>query len=251
MMTEHERAVMMQALEALNGTEALLVSMGVTHPLIYGEVENAITALRVALANHSASSASRSPARLPEMHSHEVPAAMRTELHSWEKAVLGTPHPSDFGIPKKHWEAAQYYANYWHENRAKAQPPEPTQEPVSKMTAGRAVYFMERFKREEKLLGPNEQAALDFVISMLQRQTEPLVWEPVVRDLPALTQREYDALHSALRWNYKKIAQPQRQSLTDKEITDAWCDTAIKCQGHGWSVIAKEFARVIERKVRE
>ena len=35
------------------------------------------------------------------------------------------------------------------------------------MTAERAEYFMLRFKKEEKLLGPNEQAALDFVIDML------------------------------------------------------------------------------------
>jgi len=38
---------------------------------------------------------------------------------------------------------------------------------------------------------------------------EPLVWEPVVRDLPALTQREYDALHKDLRWNYKRITPPK------------------------------------------
>ena len=60
---------------------------------------------------------------------------------------------------------------------ALAQQAEPAQELVAKMTAGRAVYFMERFKREEKLLGPNEQAALDFVISMLEQQAEPV--EPV------------------------------------------------------------------------
>ena len=47
-------------------------------------------------------------------------------------------------------------------------------QPVSKMTTHRAIYFMERFKREEKLLGPNEQAALDFVISMLEKQAEPV-----------------------------------------------------------------------------
>ena len=116
-------------------------------------------------------------------------------------------------------------------------------EPVAKMTAGRAVYFMERFKREEKLLGPNEQAALDFVISMLERQPEPLVWEPVVRDLPALTQREYDALHADLRWNYKKIAPPQRPPLTDKDMLDI-IDAAFE----GGSLL--DLARVIERKVR-
>lgn len=36
-----------------------------------------------------------------------------------------------------------------------------------RMTAGRASFFMERFLKEEKLLGPNEQAALHFVIDML------------------------------------------------------------------------------------
>jgi len=52
---------------------------------------------------------------------------------------------------------------------------QPEQEPVATaMTAHRAAYFMERFKHEEKLLGPNEQAALDFVISMLEAQPEPV-----------------------------------------------------------------------------
>lgn len=36
-----------------------------------------------------------------------------------------------------------------------------------KMTASRASFFMERFLKEEKLLGPNEQAALHFVIDLL------------------------------------------------------------------------------------
>lgn len=43
------------------------------------------------------------------------------------------------------------------------------------MTAERAKYFMERFKHEEKLLGPNEQAALDFVISMLNAAPSQVV----------------------------------------------------------------------------
>jgi hypothetical protein len=42
-------------------------------------------------------------------------------------------------------------------------------EPATKpMTRERAAYFMERFRREEKLLGPNEQAAVAFVIAMLE-----------------------------------------------------------------------------------
>lgn len=37
------------------------------------------------------------------------------------------------------------------------------------MDANRACYFMRRFKHEEKMLGPNEQAALDYVIAMLEQ----------------------------------------------------------------------------------
>lgn len=38
------------------------------------------------------------------------------------------------------------------------------------MTAKSAAYFMERFKKEEKLRGPSEQAAIDFVLEMLEKQ---------------------------------------------------------------------------------
>ena len=49
-----------------------------------------------------------------------------------------------------------------------------------RMTAGRACYFMERFLKEEKLLGPNEQAALHYVIDMLEAAAAPVVLpEPV------------------------------------------------------------------------
>jgi hypothetical protein len=51
-------------------------------------------------------------------------------------------------------------------------------QPLEKsMRVERAAFFMRRFKSEEKLLGPNEQAALDFVIEMLTCQaqrTEPI-----------------------------------------------------------------------------
>lgn len=40
---------------------------------------------------------------------------------------------------------------------------------LKRMSPSRAAYFMERFKREEKLLGPNEQAALTYVIDMLEK----------------------------------------------------------------------------------
>ena len=35
------------------------------------------------------------------------------------------------------------------------------------MPTHRAAFFMDRFRREEKLLGPNEKAAVDYVIALL------------------------------------------------------------------------------------
>lgn len=63
---------------------------------------------------------------------------------------------------------------------------------LKRMTPSRAAYFMERFKREEKLLGPNEQAALTYVIDMLEKATaiqqaeaqQPTTGEPVVSRNP-------------------------------------------------------------------
>lgn len=35
------------------------------------------------------------------------------------KSVLAPPHPSHFGIPEQHWEAAHEYAKFWHEIQRK------------------------------------------------------------------------------------------------------------------------------------
>lgn len=45
------------------------------------------------------------------------------------------------------------------------------------MTSERAAYFLRRFKHDEKMLGPNEQCALDFAIAALAQpatQAEPV-----------------------------------------------------------------------------
>lgn len=48
-MTDKKTEALKLALEALEGAEALLVSMGLTHLIVYGDAEKAITALREAL----------------------------------------------------------------------------------------------------------------------------------------------------------------------------------------------------------
>jgi len=50
---------------------------------------------------------------------------------------------------------------------------QPLQAPsINQMTTERAAYFMRRFKRDEKLLGPNEQAAVDYVIALLEQPSQ-------------------------------------------------------------------------------
>lgn len=76
---------------------------------------------------------------------------------------------------------------------------------IKPMTADRAAFFMIRFKREEKLLGPNEQAAVDFVIAMLNSQPaqpasaqKPLGWYCVDKTgMATLCADEDDAIQSA------------------------------------------------------
>ena len=116
---------------------------------------------------------------------------------------------------------------------------EPAQEKVSKMTVRRAVYFMERFKREEKLLGPNEQAALDFVISMLEKQSEPVVGQmnPETEDLIGAAQRK-----AADWWCPAPRLRPgvEQVLLTDDEI-DAL----------PWNGSPRQFARAVEKAFLE
>lgn len=61
--------------------------------------------------------------------------------------------------------------------------PCPACSPEKPMTAHRAAYFMRRFQHEEKMLGPNEQAALKFTIEALEAmEAQPVAQpsEPVV-----------------------------------------------------------------------
>ncbi|EZO10985.1 hypothetical protein AJ63_06223, partial [Pseudomonas aeruginosa 3576] len=65
-------------------------------------------------------------------------------------------------------------ADYWKawQARAALAQPSPAQAEQAEaerpeMSPERAAYFMRRFKSEEKLLGPNEQAAVDYVLSLL------------------------------------------------------------------------------------
>lgn len=61
-----------------------------------------------------------------------------------------------------------------------AEPVEPaTAQDEREMTADRAAYLMRRFKSEEKMLGPNEQAAIDYVLGLLSTRPAQTEQQPV------------------------------------------------------------------------
>lgn len=78
------------------------------------------------------------------------------------------------------------------------------------MSSERAAYFMRRFKSEEKLLGPNEQAAVDYVLSLIAQH------ERIVGDL----QRQKHEADTALAWatrHYQTVEQERDAALAEVE----------------------------------
>lgn len=71
------------------------------------------------------------------------------------------------------------YAALMYYHREMLNKPKPVMEP---MNAQRAAWFLHRFKHEEKLLGPNEQAALSFAIDALEakHQNKPPTNEQII-----------------------------------------------------------------------
>ncbi|HGI9239880.1 hypothetical protein [Pseudomonas aeruginosa] len=59
------------------------------------------------------------------------------------------------------------HAKAFNEAPAEALKSEQAEAERPEMSSERAAYFMRRFKSEEKLLGPNEQAAVDYVLSLI------------------------------------------------------------------------------------
>lgn len=103
---------------------------------------------------------------------------------------------------------------------------------LERMTAHRAAFFMERFLKEEKMLGPNEQAALRFVIAQLEAKPEAQQPHRYILELPNDDKRTARVVWSDRKEEAGKIthslcvavgeAKPEaQQPLTDGEINDA------------------------------
>ena len=98
----------------------------------------------------------------------------------------------------------------------KAEQPDGT---VGEMTPDRAIYFLKRFKGEEKMLGPHEQWALDFSIAILSAQ---------VQDVADMPQSPWPASDWAIGRIKELEAQavPEGWQLVPKEPTQEMCEAA-------------------------
>jgi hypothetical protein len=84
---------------------------------------------------------------------------LQASIRSWSETFRVTKAPD---------ETSDDYEVELVSSDAPAHPAEGVPEQTAPgMTAERASYFMRRFLKEEKLLGPNEQAAMHYVISLL------------------------------------------------------------------------------------
>jgi hypothetical protein len=124
------------------------------------ELEVEVTSLRSESAHHlreykaARGELHKAQAAIEASRKQEPVATVRHELRPWEKAALAPPHPRHFGIPKEHCEAAQHYANFWHQNRldavrVKQEAAQPVQVPL---TAERIVSACYSFRHDFGLL---------------------------------------------------------------------------------------------------
>ncbi|HCL3643162.1 TPA: hypothetical protein N2B14_001903, partial [Pseudomonas aeruginosa] len=84
------------------------------------------------------------------------------------------------------------------------------------MSSERAAYFMRRFKAEEKMLGPNEQAAVDYVLSLIAQ--------------------------------HERIVGELRDELESERITAQFHDALDECDGDRWKLRSERDAALAEVK---
>jgi hypothetical protein len=124
----------------------------------------------------SSPSNSPTPAVLPDAR-----ASLEQQAHEWRKREV---QAIGAAISNRSWPGVELAYNVLRDkmdragcwNAPTATPPasdaavpagETREGCVGTMDPTRAAYFLERFKREEKMLGPHEQWALDYTIAML------------------------------------------------------------------------------------
>jgi hypothetical protein len=96
------REAMKLALEALEGLEALLLSISLTHLIVYGDAEKAITNLQKALANEALDKKAENARELGLDYEPAQPRAWFTvdELNAWaEKKLKENPHWAEQPAP--------------------------------------------------------------------------------------------------------------------------------------------------------
>ena len=124
-MTDKTKEALKLALEALEGLEALLLSMGLTHLIVYGDAEKSITALREALAEES--SGTEQPAQFDQSAGTQVSKVW------WDgDKLMEQPIPLE-SIYKKPEQPAPKWQGVRFDSALHDQPAQPQQEPVAWM----------------------------------------------------------------------------------------------------------------------
>jgi hypothetical protein len=88
----------------------------------------------------------------------------------WHMTMMMAPHQLHAVVGQDREHLLAFARDVW--NAAKAKPEAQQAPELERMTAHRVARFLERFLREEKMLGPNEQAALWCVIAQLEAKPE-------------------------------------------------------------------------------
>ena len=92
---------------------------------------------------------------------------MRTEFTKAEKAVLGKPHPKDFGIPSDQWANSQSYAEFFHTQSAVASDNTKPCEATKQLTGGKVNYYLVQVAHPQRETQAPYQAECEDIIRAL------------------------------------------------------------------------------------
>lgn len=147
------------------------------------------------------------PAPFMELHRDlgaTVYDAWATQMQSYARAAVEAAQAQRVtdgltlaAIGHKHFGNPIPQAWYAAAKELLASTPAPAQqEPGTPMDAHRAAYFMRRFLHDEKMLGPNEQAALQFTIAALEALESAVKHqEQPQQERRPMTEQEFEVLH--------------------------------------------------------
>lgn len=169
---------------------------------------------------------------------------------AWQaRAALAQPSPAPDLDPLN----LASHAKAFNEAPAEALKPEQAEAERPEMSSERAAYFMRRFKSEEKLLGPNEQAAVDYVLSLIaqherivgalrfERQQMDRAFTACINERDAANARLHEVATACATAEQERDAALARVAELEKQEPVA---TVAKVPGEDWNSL--DFHRELQ-----